>query len=129
MEPVDGEVPSAYPTILQQVDVYSGNLDNIMLVLLDGGINDVEVTKLIDPFNDYNISSLTRTHCYVDMKELLSKVTNKFKNAKIIVTGYYLIVNNDSDIGSVTKIIIAGGLLLGVVSARGSLGTVTIAKG
>jgi hypothetical protein len=96
--PLPGEINTPLPTILQQVDAYNGANDLVDLVLIDGGINDVGVEDIVNPFSDSNLVKKAKKHCHDDMKELLTKVTAKFKHAQVVVTGYYQIVSKYSDI-------------------------------
>ncbi|WP_394138412.1 hypothetical protein [Cytobacillus oceanisediminis] len=43
-----GEVPSKFPTILQQVDMFTGLEDFVDLILLDSGFNDIEITNVLN---------------------------------------------------------------------------------
>jgi hypothetical protein len=61
-DPVDGEVPTSYPTILQQCDLFTGLRDKVDLVLMDGGMNDVDVTTILNPFNPANLDELLELH-------------------------------------------------------------------
>jgi hypothetical protein len=88
-----GEIPSWFPTILTQVEQYRGPPDpnNVNLILLSGCINDVgATTKLLEDQLSHNeIVRDVYNACYTDMKTLLQKVSSKFPNAVIIVTGYF----------------------------------------
>jgi lysophospholipase L1-like esterase len=50
-ERLDGEIPTSYPTIQQQVEEFTGppEAKAIDLVLVDGGINDVKVDRILNP--------------------------------------------------------------------------------
>jgi hypothetical protein len=115
--PIHGEVPTDYPTILQQVDAYDGNPKAVDLVLMDGGINDVYVVDIVNPFSTVDLAAKVRQNCYTDMKELLEKVTTRFSNAKVIVTGYYQIASDNSDITLLEAFLVAfGGLVAGALT-------------
>ena len=90
---VHGEVPSRYPTVMQQLDMYSdatGNPRDIVdFILIDGGINDINIRNIINPLSDYDLVGKCRAICYEDMKDLLEKTLSLYEKAKIIVTGYY----------------------------------------
>jgi lysophospholipase L1-like esterase len=43
----NGEVPVSRPTIVEQCDGFSDSPDTVDLVLVNGGINDVGVTKIL----------------------------------------------------------------------------------
>ena len=59
---------------------------------LDGGINDVQATTIVDPMESLDSldDSITQ-HCYREMLTLLKCVASKFENSqcKIVVTGYF----------------------------------------
>ncbi|RYE24438.1 MAG: SGNH/GDSL hydrolase family protein [Sphingobacteriaceae bacterium] len=89
----NGEVPFSFPTIFAQLDISRESLDTtIDLVILNGGINDVGFTSIIDPVSDISEESLrreTRRNCGEKMKQLLKETHVAYPNARIIVTGYY----------------------------------------
>jgi len=97
--PLHGEIPYTYPTILQQVDEYNGDPLNVNLVLLTACSDDVDAPgKVSNPQIPTNtIHQLTDTYCHHDMALLLKKITNKFTNAKVIVTGYPLVISPRTD--------------------------------
>lgn len=98
--PPVGEVPTYYPTIMQQCQQFTGPPApaEVDLILVDGGMNDVGVMRVLDP----NVTTTTlETHmvnyCYTAMKVLLVELERKFPNARIIVTGYYPILSSQSN--------------------------------
>jgi hypothetical protein len=103
-----GEVPNRYPTISAQLATARAGalpphapLDprSISLVLMDGGINDFGSKKLLDlTVNENWVREHTRTLCVDRMKELLPQVATAFPNAKIVITNYFQIVSEDSDL-------------------------------
>lgn len=107
-----GEVPASHPTILQQVSSFGGDKDKIDLILLDGGINDIGVEDIVGPTATSNLTDKVRKHCYEDMKELLTRVTSEYPNAEVIVTGYYQIVSDDSDVTMLATLIVGVGIPL-----------------
>src|SRR5260221_7311432 len=73
--PRNGEIPVAGPTILTQCRHYDDDPDAVRVVLLDGGINDVEVSRIIDPSTtSTELRELIRDACYTDMIQLLGEV-------------------------------------------------------
>jgi hypothetical protein len=88
-----GEIPHPVPTILYQVEQYRGppEPNKVNLILIDGCINDVgATTRLIDDQISHNeLVRVIHNACYSDMKTLLQKVSSKFPNARVIVTGYF----------------------------------------
>jgi lysophospholipase L1-like esterase len=99
-----GEVNNYYPTIWGQVDLarryYSDKsipLEEVDLILLNGGINDMGAPRLLAPkllgFLAGNINDFARKYCEDEMKLLLDKVANTFPNARIVVPGYFPLVS------------------------------------
>jgi hypothetical protein len=46
----NGETPEARPTIIEQCDSFADSPDTVDLVLLNGGINDIGVATILNPF-------------------------------------------------------------------------------
>ena len=123
-----GEIPSSYPTILQQVKDYPiDNAENIDLVLIDGGINDIGFSKIIfAPHVGLNekIREVFGSHLKILLMDVLSKFSSS--RTKIMVTGYYRIVSRYSDFGllnkwgSILKIIPGDPLALKTLAVAGS---------
>ncbi len=117
LPPIDGEVPTFYPTIMQQCDAFQDSPETVNLVLVDGGINDVSVLSLLNPFfRPTALRTRINTYCYEHMKLLLEKITddNKFASATVVVTGYFPIVTEDTDIRLLEAKLIAFGVELAV---------------
>jgi hypothetical protein len=118
-----GEIPHPVPTILHQVEQYRGppEPNKVNLILLDGCIGDVgPTTRLIDDQITHNeLVRIVHDACYTDMKTLLQKVSSKFPNAIIIVTGYFPAISH------YTVFTLPGALLITVMSgdinARGPI--------
>jgi len=95
----DPEVPEPVPTILAQVDQVPEPAI-IDLVLIDGGINDVGVQTILNPFTRNSSLNLETTDaCYKNMKFLLSKAVGIFTKptCRFVITGYYPILSSKSD--------------------------------
>jgi len=95
-----GEVPASGPTVLNQCAAYDGDPGSVRVVLMDGGINDIDVKVILNPTtNPADLSDLIKQHCYEDMKTLLQAVADKFSDnqCRIILLGYYPILGSDSD--------------------------------
>jgi lysophospholipase L1-like esterase len=116
----DGEVPNSYPTILQQVDLFVGEPDKVDLIILDGGINDVDLRVVLNPFTNIELTPRHRLYFLDHAKILLDKVHTTFKKAKIIMTGYYPPVTEHSDLTAVEVLLVALG-----VATSGVTGGVT----
>jgi beta-glucosidase/6-phospho-beta-glucosidase/beta-galactosidase/lysophospholipase L1-like esterase len=124
--PLDGEVPTSYPTILQQCDDFTDVPETIDLVIVDGGINDVDVRRILDlTISDNDLLALIEQHCHQSMKTLLERITSssRYKKAKIIVTGYYPMLSEDSDLALLEAFIIGLGLTIAQITG-GIIGAV-----
>jgi lysophospholipase L1-like esterase len=116
---LNGEVPTSFPTIFDQVLEFEDAPDakeDFDLILLDGGINDVNVRTIISPLTlAAQLTSQITTSCHDDMLELLKELTATFTKARIIVTGYYQIISDQSDLVLLDVFMIALGLDLAAI--------------
>jgi len=118
--PYPGEVPFGYPSISFQISETVSDLQreqpkidpaNVDLVLLDGGINDLSVENILNPaLVETNllqgevangpdwVRTKTNQLCVTHMKNLLPQVLNAFPNAAVVITGYFPIVSNKTDL-------------------------------
>jgi hypothetical protein len=126
---LDGEVPTSFPTVTQQVQAASATPafaapEDVDLVLVDGGANDVDIRVILDvTADDDALRTLVENACRVRMEDVLNLVARSFTNAHVIVLGYYPIVSDQSDVTLITLLIAALGGVLG-----GLLGTVAKAR-
>jgi hypothetical protein len=119
-----GEVPASTPSVSAQVAAWAATpalaaeAAQIDLVVLDGGINDVDVRTILNPLaSDAALAAATRRACRGVMAGLLNAVRGTFLGAtRIVVTGYYPIVSADSDLDLLVGLLTGMGLLAGVVS-------------
>ena len=113
---IDPNLNSEYPTLMDQTNSIQ-NADDVDLILISGGINDVGLLNILNiykPAEDLHQSAQSiKDH----MKDLLSSLSNKCKKSKIIVTNYYPIVSDDTDSSGIR-------ILWGVIEAS----TTTAAK-
>jgi lysophospholipase L1-like esterase len=85
-----GEIPCFFPTILQQLHRVQEDAGDIGWVLMNGGINDVEIQRVFNPMvPQYELELHTRNYCGRDMLTLLGRVTRRFEKATVLVLGYY----------------------------------------
>ncbi|VVB65019.1 GDSL-like Lipase/Acylhydrolase family protein [uncultured archaeon] len=92
---VNPELSSWDPTLLEQVGNI-GNPENVDLVLLSGGINDIDVNTILNPLTD---PGEIRTRCMNiedPLRTVLVRLLENCINSKIIVTSYYPMVSNDT---------------------------------
>lgn len=109
-DPLWGEVPRSYPSITKQVcEMVPLDIRNqVDLVLLDGGINDVGVTRLLNPdptVSEDTIRTWTQRECIERMRGLLRLVAAKFPSAKVIVTNYYPIISQFTVVNHLTTLL------------------------
>lgn len=97
----DGEVNLPYPTINEQVDnavqFYGHTRSKVDLILVDGCINDVDVSNLLNAgaTPEWMRERITSA-CGAGMHKLLQRITENFPNAQVVVTSYYRIVSNNT---------------------------------
>lgn len=92
-----GEVPCFFPTILQQLQGFTGDPTQVEWVLMNGGINDVEVQRVFNPMiPQFELELHTRNYCGRDLQTLLQQVINRFTNARVLVLGYYPALSHQS---------------------------------
>lgn len=95
LPPLDGpfanEVPVGEPTIFEQIKMALDGKErdeSVRLVLLNGGINDVDTTRVINLAN-WNLDKEVEDAFYRKQKLLLEKVCRSFPNAVIVIAGFY----------------------------------------
>ncbi|WP_437716511.1 hypothetical protein WMF45_08835 [Sorangium sp. So ce448] len=106
-----GEIPREVPYTLNQVDRAALELAATPpdVVLLDAGINDVNVTNIVLPFKSRRALK-ERTRSMGDrVRCLLEHVHAAFPSSRIVLTGYYQIVTEHSDVAALIRY--AAGLL------------------
>jgi hypothetical protein len=107
-----GEIPASGPTIFDQCNQYA-DPSPVRVILMDGGINDVDVRVLLSPMTAApDLSALIKQHCYADMKQLLQTVAVKFSDpgCRIVLLGYYPILGENSDKPSIPFLLKARGI-------------------
>jgi hypothetical protein len=112
---VDGEVPIAYPTIVEQVDAFAGNPAEVIAVLVNGGINDVDIRNILNPFvPQATLRALIEEYCYDSMRVLLELILLRFDNpaTPVIVTPYYPVLSPLSKPFGVPWLLASEGLAL-----------------
>lgn len=107
------EAPNHYPTILQQLAACADDPSQTGLVVLDGGINDISVETILNPFTSDNyLRNVTRRYCGDDMVTLINAVLAKFTDAatKIVLTSYFPVFSAKSDFDQVTYFLAGRGI-------------------
>jgi hypothetical protein len=117
----NGEVPDSRPYIRDQGLVLGPQRvpspRDVDLILVDGCINDVNIRTLLDPrIQAGQVQMRTVGACGTPMLSLLLELARKYENSKIIVTGYYPIVSDFSDLRALTALAKHVGALAGSLS-------------
>ncbi|MCK9566495.1 MAG: GDSL-type esterase/lipase family protein, partial [Methanothrix sp.] len=97
------DLSSGNPTLMEQAEMIS-NPEDVDLILVSGGINDVKVDKIIELdygplFPGSTISDIRERSQKIEelMYELLKKLLRIYPKAKIVISGYYPIISEDSN--------------------------------
>ena len=112
---VHGEVPVGYPTILDQIEHYEKDAADVRIVLVNGGINDIDIRIILNPFVPLaTLSALTIEHCYDSMRTLLQSAAARFPGPEvpILVTPYYPILSPNSKPFDIPMLLAQQGLAL-----------------
>ena len=92
------EVPVSFPSVWQQVRSVS-DWSDVDLVLVNGGINDVSLTRILDPTIVPNeITKLTQQYCGSATTALLRELSSHLvkPTAHVALVGYYPILSSRS---------------------------------
>lgn len=96
--PMPPEVNVGFPSMWRQVEIaaeeYKTNsIAGADLIIVSGGITDIAVTELLNPFSDINkLPDLIAKYCRVEMSELMRHMIANHPNAQIAVLGYFPII-------------------------------------
>jgi len=95
---VHPEIPVPYPSIWQQIESV-GDWSDIDAVILNGGINDVSLTRILNPWIQADqISQLSQQFCGAAVTALLASLASRLKSgARVLVIGYYPILSQSSN--------------------------------
>lgn len=98
-----GEVPAWHPSIPRQAEMAADSINNgtVDLVLVDGGINDVDVMKIINPFLDTRSEVRQSARAMKGaIRDMLVDIGRSFSYRKslIVYTGNYPIITSQSQI-------------------------------
>ena len=118
-----GELPDHWPSITAQVDAaqafYAAQENapgEVDVILLDGGINDVSITRILNPALDAaTIRSDARRLCVEPMRDsLVPRVLAAFPGATVVLANYFPIVSERSDLVEIAILLGALGVLPGI---------------
>jgi len=124
-EAIDPNLNSGSPTLMDQAKNIE-NKDDVDLILISGGINDVGVMNIINVYIPSNKVDQKAQSIREPMKDLLSSLQKDCKNAKIIVTSYYPIVSEDSDIKTIRALYGLGVFFINDVTGEDVLDALTV---
>lgn len=125
---VAGEIPWSLPSVTAQsatAAVYV-NKDNVDLILMNGGGNDVGLspapgaTSILSTDPTLGVTwatNWTQTHAVDRMTTLLTNTLTMYPNAIVVVVGYYPPVSSDSDTGLLGSWKGAGAFVGNILSA------------
>ncbi len=107
----DGEVNLPFPTINEQLDnavrFYGQARSRVDLILVDGCINDVDVSNLLNASATPDwMRERIMTSCGSGMHDLLRRITESFPNAHVVVTGYYRMISSDTDDNAFIRLLV-----------------------
>jgi hypothetical protein len=95
---LDPEIPVSHPTIRQQVGSYQGDPLQVRWVVINGGINDVDIHRILNPLIAQRaLDEYTQRYCAEHLISLLNLTARTFANARLFVIGYYPILSYQSD--------------------------------
>lgn len=104
-----GEVPTGLPTLLRMLETVN-SFPPETLVLISGGINDVELARILNPLTTSSkLRRKVRKYCGAHMGTLIQAVLRKVvdKKTRIVVTGYFPILSRDSTDGSQIELLLS----------------------
>lgn len=84
-----GEIADAAPTIVEQVDAFDDAPQQVDLVLVNGGGNDIGALWYMRPTTSLSeLKQRIERYCFADLSQLLLAIAERFPNACIVVPGY-----------------------------------------
>ena len=123
-EAIDQNLNSESPTLMDQAKNIKDK-DDVDLILISGGINDVGIMNILNAYIPSDKIDQNAQSIQEPMKNLLSTLLNECKNAKIIVTNYYPIVSEDSDIKTIEVLYGLGVFFINDVTNKNALDAFT----
>lgn len=103
-----GENPASFPTVADQIRHLGENGGaDVDLVLLDGGVNDVDFEGVLNSQEGPDLATVLAVVERVfttDLDATLHRARRAFPNAVIVVTGYFAGLSRESDRGAIKKL-------------------------
>ena len=101
------EINISFPSIETQVELARQEYENpadVNLILLSGGVADITVMQLLDPFrSNEELRKQITEYCFERMSELLENAARIFPNALIGVLGYYPIITSHTPMKTIVN--------------------------
>jgi hypothetical protein len=101
------EINISFPCIGTQIDVARDEYADpalVDLILLSGGITDVLVANVVNPFvKEGELLARIDQYCNTGMTTLLRRATTAFPNATIAVVGYFPVISTQSDVEMIAR--------------------------
>jgi len=96
-----GDVAGEAPTISSQLRcIPEDQRAAVRLILIDGCINDIGSLQLVSPKNSQDwVRKETETSCGAPVEEMLRNAAQMYPHATIVLTGYYPVISDLSEIG------------------------------
>lgn len=111
-----GEVPSPWPSVLEQIRTSPQPRSERVRILIEGGINEVGGGRISNPTTSPEfIASATKAACHSKFKEVLEEVSRRFPEGDIYVIGYYQILADRARGGEVEEMLKQDGVLPGKI--------------
>jgi lysophospholipase L1-like esterase len=96
-----GEVPTPYPTVLQEIEEFDSldiDPESVEVVVFDAGINDVGLERILNPLTSpEDIQKVVEVYCQQHMEKLVELLVTKFSKAQIIIAAYYEFISEDCE--------------------------------
>jgi hypothetical protein len=107
----DGEINLPFPTINEQLDAaaqfYGPSRPDVDLILIDGCINDVDVSNLLNVSTTPEwLRETIAKSCGAGMHKLLRRVTENFPNAQVMVTSYYRVISSETEDNAFIRLLV-----------------------
>ena len=106
-----GEVPEAAPSVMAQLQAAPARIapETVDLVLLNGGINDLDAFHIVvaNPFDPDGLNKLGAqcTQTFTGpVHQLIDRTVATFTKARIVVTGYYPIVSDQTGLRALVQL-------------------------
>ena len=109
--PYAPELTVSFPSIWKQIEVAAGeyhaagNARGADLIMLSGGINDITISKVLDPFGDNSkLPGEIEKYCGNGLFDVLDHAAENHPNALIAVVGYFPMLSPKTPSGKLLNV-------------------------